>query len=285
MSLPPHVAQFREQGYAIVRAVIPPDEIAALADEADRIYAEAMVHHTSWRHGNLFYEILPDPEAGRIVLQAQWVSWVSERFEHLRRDPRLLAVLEPLVGRDLKQIANQIHWKPPGARFGSFRFHQDLRFRKPPEAYRDLRWAYVTTGLAIDPMGPDNGGLQVFPGSHRLDALDLSTEGPVMKGETSDNELRKVGLDPADAVAIELQPGDLLLWNVYTVHGSGPNRAGRDRRRFHINSYVKPDHCARGEWAFKDGQSCPLGSEPSLVRYGELAARPEPHYVENRWWE
>jgi hypothetical protein len=27
-----------------------------------------------------------------------------------------LEVLEPLIGRNIKQVTQQIHWKPPGAR-------------------------------------------------------------------------------------------------------------------------------------------------------------------------
>src|SRR3546814_9544925 len=41
-------------------------------------------------------------------------------------DPRLLEILAPLLGGDLKQIINQLHWKPPGAR-AEFGFHQDSR--------------------------------------------------------------------------------------------------------------------------------------------------------------
>ena len=48
------------------------------------------------------------------------------------------AMLAPLIGPDLKQIINQMHWKPPGGEMVEFGFHQDARFRKPRHAYRDL---------------------------------------------------------------------------------------------------------------------------------------------------
>ena len=133
-----YVGHFRERGYAVLRSVFSPEEMAELAAETDRIYAEAMTHHASWRHSNLYFEVIDDPQAGRVVLQAHWISWISPLFERRRRDPRLLEILEPLIGSDLKQIAKQIHWKPPGARFVSFRYHQDLRFRQPAEAFRGM---------------------------------------------------------------------------------------------------------------------------------------------------
>src|SRR3546814_20617854 len=66
-----------------------------------------------------------------------WPAWIDPVLERVRRDPRLLEILAPLIGRDLKQIINQLHWKPPGAR-AEFGFHQDSRSRRPREAYREL---------------------------------------------------------------------------------------------------------------------------------------------------
>ena len=278
-----HVEQFREQGYAVVRGVFSPAEMREIGAEVARIYAEGLRHRASWRHKNLYFEVIDDPQGGHVVLQAHWISWISDRLERLRRDPRYLAILEPLIGGNLKQIANQIHWKPPGAHFVGFRFHQDMRFREPKEAFQALQDSYVTTGLAIDPHRVENGALRVFPGSHKLGYLGLSDDGPLMKGETQDHELRAVGLDPKSAVDVILEPGDIALWSLLTVHGSGPNRSSGDRC-FHLNSYVKAANSERGEWAFRNGLPCPLGPEPSLVRYEELYTRPEPHYIEDRWY-
>ncbi len=281
-----HVARLNEQGFAILRGFLPPDEVAALRAEVERVEAEALRHRASYRDRNLYFEILDDPEAGRkVVLQAHWFAWINPVLEALRRHPRYLAVLEPLLGRDIKQIANQIHWKPPGAKYTRYRFHQDLRFRERPELYRDLLGGYVTTGLAIDRQDAENGALEVFPGSHKLGYLGLSDDGPIMVGETQEDELRRAGLDPGAAVVCELDPGDLLLWTLYTVHGSGPNRTARDRR-FMINSYVRAeDSPERGEWAFRDGRSAPLGPEPEICRYEALRERPGPFYVDDDWTE
>jgi hypothetical protein len=71
-----------------------------------------------------------------------------------------------------------------------------------------------------------------------------------------DYELRKAGLDPAAAVQLEMEPRDLVLWTLYTVHGSGPNTSVRDERILMINSYMRAaDSPSRGEWAFRIGCS------------------------------
>ena len=66
-----------------------------------------------------------------------------------------------------------------------------------------------------------------------------------------------------------MEPGDLLLWTLFTVHGSAANVSDYDRR-FMINSYVRAGDSERGEWAFRSGVSTPLGAEPQICKYEQL---------------
>ncbi len=282
----PHVEQLREDGYAVIRGFLPKDEVADLRREVDRVYDEGMKHRTSYRDGNLLFEVLDDPQARqRVVLQAYWFAWINPALEALRRDPRYLAALEPCLGRDIKQIGNQIHWKRPGAKYTFYRYHQDIRFRERRELFSDLETAYVTTGLAINRQDGRNGALKVFPGSHKRGYLGLSEDtGTTMRGRLEqDDELRAAGLDPAAVVQLELEPGDLALWTLFTVHGSGPN-VSDDERILMLNSYVRARSSPeRGEWAFRDGRSTPLGARPEICRYEQLRENPGPFYIEDNW--
>jgi ectoine hydroxylase-related dioxygenase (phytanoyl-CoA dioxygenase family) len=136
----------------------------------------------------------------------------------------------------------------------------------------------VQTGIAIDAHGADNGAMRVIPGSHRLGELALGGDGRVMDRSLSDDDLLRAGIDPARAVDLELSPGDVALWHLLLVHGSGPNRSTTDRR-FYLNGYVAAASCDRGVLAFVDGEPQPLGP-PVLIHYEDLHARPEPHYVD-----
>jgi ectoine hydroxylase-related dioxygenase (phytanoyl-CoA dioxygenase family) len=126
--------------------------------------------------------------------------------------------------------------------------------------------------------------LRVMPGSHRLGYLGLSDDGAIMVGQTQDDELRRAGLDPSNIFTCEMEPGDLLLWTLFTVHGSAPNVSDYDRR-FMINSYVRADDSERGEWAFRNGVSTALGPEPAICKYEQLRERPGPFYIESNWTE
>jgi ectoine hydroxylase-related dioxygenase (phytanoyl-CoA dioxygenase family) len=273
------LAQYRGEGYAVLRGVFTAAEVAAIAGAFDRHWAKGMAYPTSFRHGNLLYRLGEDESLGKILRLVQWPSYVDPLLEQMRRDPRWLAILEPLIGRDIKQIINQLHWKPPGAAGAEFAFHQDARFRRPASAYRNLATSYVQTGIAIDAHRRANGAMRLYPGSQRLGAKELAGAGPVLDQAMGDGQLIAAGLDPQKLVDVELDPGDVALWNVYTIHGSGPNETEGDRR-FYLNGYVRAEDCDRGEWAFRDGVPAPLG-EPVLVHYEELHTRPEPHFLED----
>lgn len=272
-----HVAQYRERGYAVVRGVFAPDEVVRIAAAIDAVHAEGVAHGRSFRHGNLFYTVRHDDTGAPVVPMVQWPSYHNAVLDAVRLDPRWVALLSPLIGGDLKQIINQLHWKAPGA-LGDFAWHQDSRFRKPDTAYRNLGDAYVQTGLAIDPHTQQSGAMRMIPGSHRNGPLALDTSAEVLGNAMTDNALRAAGIDPASVIDLELQPGDVAMWSPYLVHGSGRNTADH-QRRFYINGYVRAQDCDRGEWAFRDGRPVPLGPEPALVHYEALHERPEPHYV------
>jgi ectoine hydroxylase-related dioxygenase (phytanoyl-CoA dioxygenase family) len=271
------IMQYRERGYGVLRGVFAADEIAALALAFDRHWVRGLSLGASFRHGNLLYRIGQDARLGKTVRMVQWPSYEDAALARIRTDGRLFALLEPLLGGDIKQIINQLHWKKPGAA-GEFAFHQDVRFRRPRAAYRNLAQSFVQTGLAIDRHDAASGAMRIYPASHTLGEVDLAIAGSVMDGTLADDALRRAGLDPANLVDLDLAPGDVALWNAFTIHGSGLNVSTHDRR-FYLNGYVRAGDCERGEWAFRDGRPCALGA-PVLVHYDQLHERPEPHFVE-----
>lgn len=272
-----YLAAFRNEGYAVIRGLFSPAEVEAIARAADQVHAEAVAHGRSFRHGNLFYNVAAGASGEPIVRMVQWPSYHQAALNAVRLDLRIARLLEPLIGRDLKQIINQLHWKAPGS-LGDFAWHQDSRSRRPAWAYRNLASSYVQTGLAIDPHGPQSGGMRFIPRSHVRGDLGMDCSKKALGTPLQDEALEAVGLSPAHAVDLVLQPGDLALWSPYLVHGSGANRSSH-QRRFYINGYVRAADCDRGEWAFRDGRPVPFGREQALVHYEELRERPEPHYV------
>lgn len=275
----PCLDRFREDGFAIVKGLFNTEEVAAMATAFDRVYAEGLAHRRSFRHQNVFFNVSHDDSLGPIVRMVQWPSYFNKELEQVRRDPRILSVIEPLLGSNIKQIINQMHWKPPGAAMAEFGFHQDARSRRPRDAYRNLASSYIQTAIAIDPHRTENGAMVMCPGSHLLGDLPFDPTRPTMHVSMDSGDLVDLGVDPAKAVTLELDPGDLAFWSVHTLHGSGPNSSAMDRRLY-INGYVIAENCDRGEWAFRDGVPCAISGEPALVHYEQLHTDPGPHYVD-----
>ena len=271
------VRQFRTEGYAIVRGFYSANEVGLVAEATDQLYSEGLSHGRCFRHGNLFYNVAANGEGEKMVRMVQWPSYHQEALNEVRLDSRFARLLGPLIGTDLKQIINQIHWKAPGS-LGDFAWHQDSRFRTPAWAYRNLGDSYVQTGLAIDPHTPESGCMRFIPGSHLRGDLGLDCATKVLGTAMNDDVLLDVDLSPDDAIDLILEPGDLALWSPFLVHGSGSN-VSRHRRRLYINGYVRAGDCDRGEWAFQGGEPVPLGPEPALVHYEDLHKRSGPHYV------
>src|SRR5262249_54554989 len=151
----------------------------------------------SFRHGNMLYRVGPDAALGTVVRMVQWPSYADPVLARYRTHPAMLAVLRGLLGEDIKQIINQLHWKPPGAAQGDFAFHQDVRFRRPRAAFRNLAQSFVQTGIAVDRHSAASGAMKIYPGSHRLGEVALETAGRVMDGTMAEASLLRLGLDPA----------------------------------------------------------------------------------------
>ena len=272
------LAQYWREGYAVVRGFFRADEVAQISDALDQLYSEGLAHGRCFRRGNLFYNVAREGDGEPQVRMVQWPSYHQRVLDCVRLDTRFAQLLEPLIGRDLKQIINQVHWKAPGT-LGDFAWHQDSRFRRPAEAYRNLATSYVQTGLAIDPHTPESGCMRLIPRSHLAGDLHIDSSEMVLGTAMKDEPLETVGLNGDNAIDLRLQPGDLALWSPYLVHGSSTNRSDH-KRRLYINGYVRAVDCDRGEWAFQDGCAVPLGPKPALVHYDALHDRPEPHYPE-----
>ncbi|MBZ6378463.1 hypothetical protein B5C34_12760 [Pacificimonas flava] len=270
---------YDREGYAVVRGFLNAAEVETLSRSIDEVAEDAAAKGANWRHGNLNYRLGADHDGTLRPRMAQWMAYRFSYFDKLRSHPDMGALLVPRLGGDIKQIINQIHWKPPQAASSDFAFHQDSRFRKPFEAYRNLGSSYVQTGIAIDPHGAASGGMKLAPRTHLKGPLALDTSNEVMSSEMASAELAGLGIDPEELIDLELAPGDLALWSPYTVHGSGTNRS-EHQRRFLINGYVRANDCDRGEYAFRGGEPAPLKGEPALVHYDALRARPEPHFTD-----
>ncbi len=254
-----YIEEYWERGYAIIRSLFSKSEMESIKAATDEVKQRCFDKGSSHRHGNIRCWVEEDPKIGLNVRGMQWPSYWSETLNAVRTDPRMLEILQPLIGVNVRQIINQLHWKTPGGSV-AVRYHIDRHNRRPPECYRDLEHSYVQTGLAVDPQLVVNGVLKVIPGSHK----QVTTVGSkkefsnFTQTEVSTASVTAFGYKPEDLVCAECQPGDITLWHPDTIHGSEQNRHPTMDRCLYINGYVKAENCSRGAFSFIREQAIPL---------------------------
>ena len=145
---PEWIARYWHDGFVRIPNVFPHGEVADLARYFDEILTRGTDLKQTTKDGLVEFRVVRI--SGQATLKfAKWASAVHEGLTRIRTSPRLLSLVHRLLGPDLVQITNQMHWKNPGDGV-SFQMHQDCTFRKPDSSYRNLYASFVQTGIAVE---------------------------------------------------------------------------------------------------------------------------------------
>jgi ectoine hydroxylase-related dioxygenase (phytanoyl-CoA dioxygenase family) len=246
--------QLERDGYQVVRSVVSAAEIAGLLREAERL--RQAIHASPLLDARLRI-LQTTSRSGKIVFRGlQNAHFVSPDVDALRLHPGIGGILRRVLGPDITTVLTSLFWKLPGDSETGVAYHQDAGFRQPVSAFRNLAVSYLQIAIALDPQDDGNGGLRFAAGSHREGRLFPRPRRSVLAGDAGEAELRAMGLSPADARPVRLEPGDLVMWNAFTVHGSSPNRSQRDRRSFAVAS-MRASDCDLGCDAYVGGRPAP----------------------------
>jgi hypothetical protein len=145
---------------------------------------------------------------------------------HYMLHPRLYPILRGLFGDEPVAVQSMFYFKPAGAR--GQELHQDNYYLRVAPGTCMAAW------VAVDDADPENGGLKVVPGSHRLEVI-CPQRADASLSFTSDYVPVPAGMQ---SVPCSMRAGDVLFFNGSLIHGSTPNSSqGRFRRSF-ICHYV-----------------------------------------------
>lgn len=145
----------------------------------------------------------------------------SRDFLNLARDPDIVDMVAQVIGDDVILWGCHVFCKPGGTGFET-PWHQDGHYWP----IRPL--ATCTVWIALDRSDRDNGCLKVIPRSHTnrqlVDHLTEDRDDLVLSQRTADDTF-----DASKEVALELEPGEMSLHDVYMIHGAEANRSPRRR--------------------------------------------------------
>ncbi len=226
---------FRRDGFLHVPGLIAQAEVAQLARFTEDMMAgrcslpgipapPADLDEAERRH---FYERIHMPHRS------------SELAERFLLHPRVVDVLEALIGPDVLALQTMLFFKQPGQ--AGQGFHQDSYYI--PTQPDSLIGAWI----AIDAATQENGCLWMTPGS-QFEPIYPDCDGASEQGDTllddipaiqsashpdpEVNTLANIALRYGNEIPVPAQPGDVIFFGGHIFHRSHRNQSARSRRAF-----------------------------------------------------
>ncbi len=210
------IDQYNNDGYLVARGIYTPAEIRELQEVTDEFVDKSrqVSEHTD------IFDI--DLKAGHSQATPKLRRIKNPHLHHnaydrAMRNPKLLDVIEQLIGQDIRHHHTKLNLKAPGGG-AQVEWHTDWGFY--PATNDDI----LEVGVAIDAMTEENGCLRVATGSHKGPAYDHHENGVFVGAvQMSDVDIENAG-------KILMDEGDVSLHHVRALHGSAPNMSAKPRR-------------------------------------------------------
>lgn len=221
---------FDEYGYYIAKGVYSPSEVAALEDDFDRIVDQLLRSNeeVNARWGGPEMEKIG---GDTVVIHTHNVQQFSGRWLGALTHPGFLKVATSLLGPDIVLHHSKLFQKPP-EKGAPFPMHQDWTYF--PTINDSMIAGIIHVSNATDEMGC----LRVYPGSHKLGRIEGTS------GQSQSDLLDQYSLEKA--TPLEAEPGDVVFFHYFTLHGSMPNRSMDTRKTVLVQLYAGSDRVEDG---------------------------------------
>ncbi|GIV08167.1 MAG: syringomycin biosynthesis enzyme [Fimbriimonadales bacterium] len=228
--------QYRRTGYLLVRGLVPDAEVRRLLEWAMTRWENTAATQPA---NAALSEIAKGTRAHQLHRSDPVAEW---GLLH----PRVLDVLEALIGPDVLALQTMLFYNPPGT--GGQGWHQDSYYIT---TYPDT---LIGAWLALEPADETNGCLWVVPGSHcepiyppvnntyahvhAANAFeDLHEIENASHLDDSVNTLTQVVRKYPPPIAVPMEAGDVLFFEGHLLHRSYPNRTPDRWRRSLVCHY------------------------------------------------
>ena len=229
---------FEKEGYLVVENLLSAEEVAECQSEIHRLHqfvggyesdADRERADVARRHVQR-EPFAKDETQGNnlpVLRKAENTRQYSDVFRNLAQHPKLIAVVQELIGQDLLLFRSTLMFKPAfhGSSHG---LHQDSAYwpMEPPNL--------VTVSIALNDATSENGCFKVIPRSH---LWGMQSWGHIARqqdaGLTDRKEVAEQQMD------VPISAGSTLFFHSLMVHGSGPNTTSNPRNTA-LYAYFSP---------------------------------------------
>lgn len=160
------------------------------------------------------------------------LQYYSAAWARAVTDRTLCGAMADLIGPDVELHHSTLHCKPPETGH-PFPMHQDWAFYKHDTA------SYVDVLVHLDDTCHANGEIRFLDGSHKLGILEHVTKDE--NGNTCTPHLPTEKYKLEDTTPVPAKRGDVVCFNIRTIHGSYINTTDRMRRLVRLG-YRAPEN-------------------------------------------
>ncbi|MEQ8195250.1 MAG: phytanoyl-CoA dioxygenase family protein [Rhodospirillales bacterium] len=204
------------------------------------------------KYHELGYHIEPDiwlPEEQEEILEAAKNlptahngTFHITQNPHLKDDlkwivsnPKIVAIMEQLLGGRLNAIQSQFFFVPPAAI--GYTAHQDNFY---VQSYRD---SFASAWSAMEDVDPENGGLYIYPRSHLEEILPVADTDIIKNASYNDIHVtHQSSVLPEgryQKLDLFIPRGSVVFIHGHLVHGSYPNTSHDRFRRSLLVTYLR----------------------------------------------
>ena len=266
---------FRRDGFLHVPGLVTPAEVAELAQFTEDLMAGR--------------ETLPGVAPPAPDLGANERRHFYERVHQLHRSmpigerfllhPRVIDVLEALIGPDVLALQTMLFFKQPGQPGQGF--HQDSYYipTQPDtligawiaidRATEDNGCLWITPGSQVEPIYPDCDGASRHGDTH---IGDIDIIKAASHPDTEVNTLARIALRYGEEIPVPAQPGDVIFFGGHVFHRSHANNANFSRRAF-VSHYCN----ARSRVPWNHGMPYEGAEAGAAANYVHILARGSTH--------
>jgi ectoine hydroxylase-related dioxygenase (phytanoyl-CoA dioxygenase family) len=225
---PELVAAFHQNGFALLRDALSPEEVAEINTEALRLCRGDL--------GTITDDSFDDDESDEAVLRRylciHYPHKMSEVALRALTNPRIVDALTAVIGPNVKAMQSMLFIKSEGKPGQAW--HQDEFFI--PTRDRSLTAVWI----ALDDATVENGCLWVLPGSHRRGVIYPAREQDDPRFDCT-TEAYDFPYTDDQSVPVEIPAGTALIFNGYLLHRSLQNSGVHGYRRALANHYMSAE--------------------------------------------
>lgn len=226
-------ASYEDQGYLVFPEFLSAEELARLRAALAEVLKEA----EGLTESNEKFSVTKAVDGRSFVRRIFSPIAHHQAFYDLAHHPRILDVVENLIGPNIQLHHTKLNLKPPSSPQARFEWHQDYPFF--PHTNYDL----LAVMIYLDDSTEENGCLSIIPGSHKWGPRNhlFASDGAF----SSQLEDKRVVEDPSQWQSVPVPAGGMELHHCNMLHSSKANRGDRPRSAI-IMQFRAADNVALG---------------------------------------